>query len=212
MPDELLSVHSANVRPACPSLLTPCGRRRYGSPFWAFINLYAICPFDAKTGRDRGSFPCLSHAQKRLHAWTQVSISFAVCCSPVCRRVVTAAALPLSATLIVPCVNSAVCSRSFSITVKNQMCGLPLVLVDGPLWIRERLVVAACIILFSTRLLLRRIKVQHIAASMSRRRGSSCTHGSRLCSSASVQLVLGDHLQKMFKLDVPPQTGPFIEK
>ena len=114
--------------------------------------------------------------------------------------------------MIVPCVNSAVCSRSLSITVKNQMCGLPLALVDGPLWIRERRDVAACIIPFMIRLLLRRIKVQHIAASMSLRRDSSCTHGSRLCSSASVQLVLGDHLQKMFKLDVPPQTGPFIEK
>ena len=31
-------------------------------------------------------------------------------------------------------------------------------------------------------------------------------------ASASVQLVLGDHLQNMFKLDVPPQTGPFTEQ
>ena len=29
---------------ACPSLLTSFGRRRYGSPFWAFFNLCAILP------------------------------------------------------------------------------------------------------------------------------------------------------------------------
>ena len=168
------------------------------------------CPLDAKNGHDRDSFPCPSYAGRCLHAWTQVSISFAVCCSTVCRRGVTAATFPSSGTFIVPCVNSAVFSRSLSITVKNQMCGLPRVLVDGPLWIRDRLVVAACIIPFMIRRLLRRIKVQHIAAcpwGVTR-----CTHGSRLCASASVQLVLGDHLQNMFKLDVPPQTGPFIGK
>ena len=139
--------------------------------------------------------------------WTQVSISFAVCGSTVCRRVVTAAAFPLSATFIVPCVNSAVFSGSLSITVKKQMCGLPLVLVNGPLRIRERLVVAACIIPFVISLLLRRIKVQHIAASTSLRRDSSCTCGSRWCVLCfGSACFLGDHLQKMFKLEVPPQT------
>ena len=50
-------------------------------------------------------------------------------------------------------------------------------------------VVAASIIPFTIRLDLRRINVQHIAASMSLTRDSSCTHGSRLCASASVQLA-----------------------
>ena len=184
---SLTSACAFRVTAACPSLWTPHGRRRYGSPFWGFFNLYAILP-DAKTSRDRDSFPCPSYARRCLHAWTQVSISFAVCCSTVCRRVVTAATFPSSATFIVPCVNSAV-SRSLSITVKNQMCGPLRVLVDGCSWIRERLDVAACIIPLMIRLLLRRVKVQHIAASMSLRRDWSCTYGSRLCSSASVQTV-----------------------
>ena len=90
-------------------------------------------------------------------------------------------------------------SRSLSITVKNQMCGLLLVLVDGPLWIRERLVVAACIIPFVTRLLLRRIKVQH----------HTLLAVVRLCFGSA---CFGRPPAKMFKLDVPPQTGPFIGK
>ena len=193
--------------------MTPHGRRRCGSPFWAFFNLYAIL-FFRRENWPRPTFFPMPVVRWEMPARLDTS-------EHLLRRLLFDS-LPKGChrgiLSLVRHTHRALCQQRLFFQVAQHHNEEPDVrtlsasLSTALLWIRERLVVAACIIPFMIRLLLRKIKVQHIAASMSLMRDSSCTHGSRLCASASVQLALGDHLRKMFKLDVPPKTGLFTVK